>query len=317
MSWTPTCRPRERKRSVAHHDLVALRQRLESTFLGRCVTTFVAIQGLDRAMVIASQAFTALIPLLILVSTVLPRAEGNTVSDALIRRFGLSGDAAGSVETVFAHSGTGSVGVVSVLLLVYSGVSLTRRLQRLCLTVWQLPPLPGMRGPVNATVGLAVLLVEIALIALVRTIVRSLPFDWVVLGLPVSVGAGLVLWTSIPWLLHDRRISWWRLLPAGFLAATCSSLYGVATSIYMPRMMATYNERYGLFGVTVALVGWLLCISFILVVAITVAAELDRSPEPWAQRLRQRLGGAGGGATPVPDADTATVPTSWDSSPEA
>lgn len=300
---------------MAHHDMAAIRRRLESTFLGRCVGSFVAIQGLDRAMVIASQAFTALIPLLILVSTVLPAADSSAVSDALIRRFGLSGDAAGSVETVFAHSGSGSIGLLSVLLLVYSGVSLTRRLQRLCLTVWQLPPSPGMRGPVNATLGLAVLLVEIALLALVRTIVRALPFDW--LGLPVSAGAGLLLWTSIPWLLLDRRIDWWRLLPAGFLAATCSSLYGLATSIYMPRLMATYSERYGLFGVTVALVGWLLCISFILVTALVVAAELDRSPEPWAQRLRLRLGGEGGGAAAVPDADAATLPTSADASPEA
>ena len=53
------------------------------------------------------------------------------------------------------------------------------------------------------------------------------------------------------------------------------SLYGVATSIYMPHLMESYSERYGLFGVTVALVGWLLCISFIVVAATVVAAEFD------------------------------------------
>ena len=121
-----------------------------------------------------------------------------------------------------------------------------------------------------------------------RTLVRSLPFDWL-LGLPLSAGASLVLWTSVPYLLLDRRIPWRRLLPGGALAGLSSSLYGVATTIYMPRLMETYSERYGLFGVTIALVSWLLCLSFIVVAATVVAAEFDRTPERWAQRLRAWL----------------------------
>lgn len=275
----------------------ALRQRLEATFPGRCITSFAAVQGFDRAMVISSQTFTALIPLLIMVSAVLPAASSSVVSDFVIRRFELSGDAARSVEIVFAQSGSGSIGFASVLLLFYSGISLTRRLQRMYLSAWRLPPLPGVRGPVNAAMGLAALLVEISLLYLARTIVRALPFDWA-LSVPFSIGAGLLLWTSIPWLLLDRRVHWRRLLPAGLLAATCSSLYGVATSLYMPRLMESYSDRYGLFGVTVALVGWLLCISVIVVVATVVAAELDRHPEPWAAWLRLRLGIDG---SPAPD----------------
>ena len=48
-----------------------------------------AIEGLDRAMVIASQAFTTLIPLLILVSTLLPAGDGSAVAEGMIRRFNL------------------------------------------------------------------------------------------------------------------------------------------------------------------------------------------------------------------------------------
>ena len=47
-------------------DLLALIMRARSSFLVRCVLRFVTIQGFDRAIVISSQAFTALIPLFIL-----------------------------------------------------------------------------------------------------------------------------------------------------------------------------------------------------------------------------------------------------------
>ena len=94
------------------------------------------------------------------------------------------------------------------------------------------------------------------------------------------------MWTSIPWLLLNRRVVWQRLLPAGILAGCLCTAWGYVTTVYMPRLMTSYSERYGLFGVTIALVGWLLCISFILVASSVVAGELDRAPEAWATRIR-------------------------------
>lgn len=262
-------------------------------FPRRCLRAFFAQQGLDRAMVIASQSFTALIPLMILTSAVLPRGGGSSMADAIIRRFGLSGETAQSVRTVFEAPSSGSVGVLSVLLLVLSGVSLTRRMQKMYLDAWHVPPLPGVRGSLYAAAGLGFLLTEIALLSFVRTILRALPFEGPVSAV-VSLAASVVLWTSIPWLLLNRRVAWRRLLLAGTLTGVLSSVWGFATTVYMPPLMATYSERYGLFGITVALVGWLLCISFIVVVSTVVAAELDRAPERWAVRLRSVTVSRGG-----------------------
>jgi uncharacterized BrkB/YihY/UPF0761 family membrane protein len=264
-------------------------RRLERTFPGRCARSFLALQGIDRAMAIAAQAFTALIPLLILVSALAPESQSDLVSEAVIRRFRLAGDAARAVQQLFAHPAGGSTGVFSVALLLFSGISLARRIQRMYLQAWGLPPRTGVTGSLNAAFGLGALLAEIGLLYLARTFVQALPFDWL-LGAPLSVLASLVLWTSVPWLLLDRRIPWRRLLPAGALAAVCVSGYSVATTIYMPRLMETYSLRYGLFGVTLSLVGWLLCIAVIVVAATVVAAEFDRAQEPWARRLRLRLG---------------------------
>ena len=122
---------------------------------------------------------------------------------------------------------------------------------------------------------------------------RALPFHWV-LGMPVSVCASIAVWTSVPWLLLDRRIPWQRLLPVGVLAGTAATLYSVATTVYMQRLMTSYSQRYGLFGVTVALVGWLLCIAFIVVATTVVAAELDRAPEHVGQTAARQARGRRG-----------------------
>jgi uncharacterized BrkB/YihY/UPF0761 family membrane protein len=273
---------------LTDHDLRAFVRRLETTFAGRCARSFLALQGIDRALVLASQAFTALIPLLLLVAALAPADHRDVVSKALIGRFRLSGDAADAVSTLFAHPGSSPIGFLSGSLLVFSGVSLTRRMQRMYQQAWGLQPRPGVGHAVHAALGLTTLLLGIGLLYLARALVDSLPMSGFLL-LTVSAVAGVLLWTSLPWLLLDRRVAWRRLAPTGALTTVCTSAYGVASTIYMPRLLETYSRRYGLFGVTLALVGWLLAIAFIVVAATVVAAEFDRAPDPWARRLRRRF----------------------------
>ena len=121
--------------------LTAVVRRLE-TFVGRCAASFVDLAGIDRAMVIASQAFTALI-LFILASAFAPTGDEDTVAEGMIRRFDLAGDAATAVRTLFAHSTDSTTGVLSVVLLVFSGLSLARRMQRMYLDAWRLDPCRG------------------------------------------------------------------------------------------------------------------------------------------------------------------------------
>lgn len=272
---------------MAAVDLKALRARIETSFLGRCAGAFVEVQGLDRAMVIASQAFTALIPLLILVSAAIPLDDDTELADVMIRRFGLSGESASSMEAIFTTSQSTSIGVLSVGLVLFSAITLTRRVQRMYLSAWRLPMLRSRSQSVNAVLGLlAILFMIVAMYALRRLVVVA---QWhAVVGLSVTFVTAAALWTLIPWLLLGHRVSWRRLLPGGALVGVCTNIYAVATTIYMPRLMETYSARYGLFGVSIAMVSWLLCISFILVLATVICAEIDRSPEPWAARVSGR-----------------------------
>jgi membrane protein len=193
------------------------------------------------------------------------------------------------VTELFAHSGGASVGTFSGLLLLFSGLSLTRRMQRMFQQAWRQVPAPGVGHTLHAGLGLAALLLGIGLLYQARALVAALPFPGV-LQLVVSAVAGFLLWTSVPWLLLDRRVTWRRLIPAGALTAFCTSAYGIASTVYMPRLLETYSLRYGLFGVTLALIGWLVCISFIIVAATAIASELDRAPDRWARGFRRGLG---------------------------
>ena len=121
-----------------------------------------------------------------------------------------------------------------------------------------------------------------------RALVERLPLSEALL-LTVSVLVNFLLWTSVPWLLLSRRVAWRRLIPVGALTSVCTSVYGIASTVYMPSLLETYSRRYGLFGVTLALVGWLLAIAFVLVAAAVTTAEFDRAPEPWARYVRKRL----------------------------
>lgn len=245
---------------------------------------------------------------MLLAAALAPAGRRDLVSAGLIRRFRLTEGAADAVSTLFAHPGNSAVGLLSGFLLVFSGVSLTRRMQRMYLQAWGLARPPGIGHTVHAVLGLTALLLGIGVTYYARALVASLPVAGVT-ALAVSAAAGFLLWTCLPWLLLDRRVPWRRLVPTGVLAAVGTTLYGVASTIYMPRLLETYSDRYGLFGVTLALVGWLLAVAVILVVATTVGAEFDRAPEPWARRARRRLRIEPAAAGEVPVDDAVLVPT--------
>jgi hypothetical protein len=76
---------------------------------------FLGVQGLDRAMALAAQAFSALIPLIIVYSAVVPHEQGQDFASELIDRFDLSGSAADTVRTAFAAIGMSALSVTSVI----------------------------------------------------------------------------------------------------------------------------------------------------------------------------------------------------------
>ncbi len=271
-------------------DLAALTSRAQGSFLGRCVLRFVRIGGLDRCIVLSSQAFTALIPLLILAGALAPAGDEDAVAQSLIRKFGLSGDSADAVTQLFTTPAGGSsgVGIFSAFLLLFSGVSFTRRLQRMFRAAWEQEK-SGVLGGLFAALGLVVLIIEVLVAYGARSLFRQFPPDWL-WALPVTFVTGMVLWTSIPYLLLNRQVHWRRLLFGGATAGAATTAFGVATTVYMPQAVTSSTEDFGLFGITISIIGWLLAAAGVLVASTVVGAEFDASPDPWIRRLKTRFG---------------------------
>lgn len=230
-----------------------------------------AVQFVDRAVALGSLAFTALVPLLLIVAAYAPGASG--LADGLIRRFRLTGASADLVREVFAQPDDvrQAVSWLGVALLLASALSFTRALQRLYEQCWRL----GSRGMRGTPAGLQ-WLVGIVLWATAFAAVRR----WVVDAtgdagaVAVALAGGCLLWLWSPYVLLARRVAWRRLLPTALLTATAMTALSVGSVLYMPDAIATSAERYGPIGIAIAIVSWLVGTGFVLAVCAALGAVL-------------------------------------------
>lgn len=230
---------------------------------------FVSVQGIDRAMAIAAQSYSAFLPLVIVYSSTLPRGENENFADVLVNRFELKGAAAASVRQAFAPSGDveSSLTVLGVVLLLVSTLSFTRGLQRMYEGAFGLPTL-GMRNTPRALTWLLVIGVVIAL----RPIVTEPLGGWVLVAGTLAMST--LLWLVTPYLLLGRRVRPLRLLPSATLAAIGMAGIGIWSVIFMPRTLASSAAQYGVIGIGFAMLTWFVAVAAVLVVATTGGATI-------------------------------------------
>jgi membrane protein len=248
----------------------------EQTFPGRCLRRFFAINGTMLALVVAAQAFMAFIPLLIVVASLTPAAETAGLGGQLVERFHLTGDSATAVRTLFTRppESGGSLTVIGVVLLIVSGLSLSRALQRAYEAAWGLPR--SVRGTLNGVAALTILLTEIILLSLLARLLRGVPAGSVATFV-IRGGLTVLVWLVLQHMLLAGRISWRLLLPGAILAAVGQQVLSLFSAVWMPHLIERNAQRYGVIGVTFALLSWLTAVAVLLVGAAVVSAELGQS----------------------------------------
>ena len=234
----------------------------------RCVERFIELEGFDRGMALAGQAFAALLPLLIVISALSP-SDGRDVTDTLINEFKLSGSAADARRAALARP-TGpdsSVSLLSVLILAISALSFTRAMQRLSVRAWRLPKM-GVRGNVWGLAWLGAFVLWTSLQPLIIGL-----FDGLVAFI-VAEALATALWLMTPWVLTAGRLPWRRLLPQAALTAFGLLCVSVWAAIYAPRAIASASQDFGVIGVAFTLLTLLFLITMVTVIAAAIGATL-------------------------------------------
>jgi membrane protein len=246
----------------------------------RCLHRYLSIDGTQRALVLAAQAFSALIPLLIVLSTLVSSHGGNGLATTLVERFRLVGNSADAVNTLFAQPPgvSQSVSLGSALLLVLSGLSLARTIQRLYEAAWRLPP-RGLRGTFGGLAALALLVTQILLLSLLAGFLRSAP-GGSLLVLVLRAVASSALWLLLQHLLLGGRVTWRRLLPGAVAAGVGQQVVAEVSTLWIPNVIENNATRYGTIGVSFALLSWLVVIAVVQVAAAVVSVELGGGPPP-------------------------------------
>ena len=244
----------------------------EASLPGRIYLRYRRIDGRDRTIAVAGLAFTSMIPLLIVVAAF--SSEDDAAAQRIINRFQLTGVAADAVTLLFSRppGATGAITIIGILVLFYSTLSFTRGLQRLYEAAWELPQ-AGVRGTLNALTGFALLVAQIIALALVASAVSGWPGGDVLSFVLRSVIAA-VLWLQLQYLLLSRRVRRGLLIPGAVMAGIGQVAISVYSAVWMPRLIEIDAERYGVIGVTFALLTWLIVVAFFIVAGAVVSAEM-------------------------------------------
>lgn len=255
--------------------------------MGRIVRRFVAISGYDRALALATQAFVALIPLLIVVATAVP-ALSRDAAVAVARFLGtlsLSPGAEAVARSLVERPSTAQPAtLVGAVLLVMSVVGFTRSLQRTFHAAWELP-VPGLRGFGYGLLGAAVLVAEVTALVLAAPLLNSVPGAVLITAIARTAPA-VLLWWPVLRLLLGGRVGWRALLPGAVVAGVGQSVVMAVSGLYVPAAIDHQVARFGLIGMAFVLVSWLVVLGVLLVLAAVLSAEIagrDRA------RSRDRL----------------------------
>ncbi len=266
-------------RSAVLSRVTAVLDRHAGTVPVRLLRLFLRIDGRDRVLMLAGQAFIAVIPLLIVVASFAGADGSSAVGGYLVRRFDLDGSAETSVRLLFERppEAAGGTTLLSLVVLLWTVNSFARSLQRTFADTWSLPRrAPGV--VLHRAAGLLVLLVVLSGASWAGRLTDAGVLG-TVLGLVIQVGVLVGGWLVATHLLLSRRVPVADLLPGAVATAAVQLLAGWGTALWMPQLVARNADHYGVIGAALALVSWLIVIAAIIVASAVAGRVLAPVPD--------------------------------------
>ena len=271
--WVPGERA-ARVRGWLEPRLEHLRSTLRDTVLLRSVARMYEIDGRNRTMMLAGQAFIATVPLLIVVATLASSSDGAAVGNQLVDDYGLTGSAAASVRTLFARppGATGGLSLLGLVVLLVALGALARLLQQTYLAAWKLRA-SGARARLKALYGTLLLIAGVAGLDWVADLAGNHLDAQIMLRL-LELALAVPVWVLVIWLMLAAQVPARALIPGAVVSAVGQVLVEVISGLYVPHLIEANTERYGVIGASFALVSWLVVASYLIVVSAVIGAEL-------------------------------------------
>jgi uncharacterized BrkB/YihY/UPF0761 family membrane protein len=265
----------DRRRRVQRERVVrTLTFWLRPEFVLRVVNRFQKVAGFDRAVALASAAFTATIPLMIVTSAVASELGGKGTADHIIDRYELTGGGAEAVRDIFSPPDgmSTTLGIVGFLFLMVTVLSFSRAVQRLVEQTWELSPL-SVKNTFNGLLWIGGLAAYLALSGILHSALGRSRLELSAALLATPLTAAFLVWSGR--VLSAKRIERQDLYPFGIAGAVLLGIYSVGATVYVPHLFSSYATRYGVIGAVFAMISAIFIAMVVLVGSAAAGREID------------------------------------------
>jgi membrane protein len=271
-----------RERGLGFWD--SIRETWVGRLLERIVRDLARLEVFDRAMTLAAQAFTSIVPLMLVASTLRPQHPGfgSVVADSLSLSEETRATLAGSIPA--GATAAGSIGFFGIIIAIFSATSFSRALERVYLRTWDVRKASVRTAWRWLATVIAVVLAVLA-VAFTKSVLEGAIWRGT-LAVVVQIAVWTAVWTFVPWMLLQRQVAVRVLAFTAALTAVCMGLLSVAGGLYLPIAMESGARQFGVLGLVFAYIGWLFAIAFVLVATTVIGRACAESDGPIGRVVR-------------------------------
>jgi uncharacterized BrkB/YihY/UPF0761 family membrane protein len=260
---------------------------MRSHWLGRIALGSVAGFGrldlFDRAMSLAAQLFSSVLPILIMLFVWVGQATTERFADAV----SMPPVAQDVLEQALDESGGSAFGIVGAVFVLLSATSLSRALTRAMAIIWRLSrPKTQLTNAWRWVAVVVALALAIVVISALSRFTDPIPprNAWT---LVITFALDVLVAAFVPWLLLANRVPVRRLIPGAVVLALAMLVVRPASDAYLPRALEASADQYGPIGVAFTYLAVLYVFSFTFLAAAIIGNVIAEDQGRLGQYIRR------------------------------